>query len=73
MQTFQSHEDGYHRCSVSINRGINGIQQNSVVEAVGASSLLENFLPEADQHVRAVLTTAAAAAAEMADSCHTRV
>ncbi|CAM9647677.1 unnamed protein product [Pylaiella littoralis] len=52
MQTFQSHEDGYHRCSVSINRGINGIQQNSVVEAVGASSLLENFLPEADQHVR---------------------
>lgn len=53
MQTFQSHEDSYHRCSVSINRGINGIQQNSIVEAVGASSL-PNFLQEADQHVSSV-------------------
>lgn len=50
MATFKEHEDGYHRCSVSINRAINGIQLNSLVEAVGATSL-PNFLQEANQHV----------------------
>eukprot|EP00752_Nemacystus_decipiens_P002620 g2453.t1 len=51
MATFKEHEDGYHRCSVAINRAINGIQQNRLVEAVGATSL-PNFLQEANQHVK---------------------
>lgn len=52
MTTFKEHEDGYHRCSVAINRAINGIQLNTLVEAVGATSL-PNFLQEANQHVSA--------------------
>lgn len=50
MVTFKEHEDGYHRCSVAINRAINGIHLNTLVEAVGATSL-PNFLQEANQHV----------------------
>lgn len=51
MQTFKEHEESYHRCSVAINRGINGLQRTlSYVEAVGASEL-ESHLREADQHV----------------------
>ncbi|CAN0310753.1 unnamed protein product [Hapterophycus canaliculatus] len=51
MMTFQSHEDSYHRCSMSINRAINGIQRNNLVEAVGATSLPAD-LQEAEQHVK---------------------
>lgn len=56
MTTFKEHEDGYHRCSVAINRAINGIQLNTLVEAVGATSL-PNFLQEANQHVRTYTVT----------------
>ncbi|CBN79289.1 Soluble NSF Attachment Protein (SNAP) Receptor (SNARE) [Ectocarpus siliculosus] len=51
VQTFQSHEESYHRCSMSINRAINGIQLNNLVDAVGATSLPLD-LQEAEQHVK---------------------